>query len=73
MLNSKHLVMVALLEAIVMASAVLRMALPDFGFDLNSPPHLVWLVVTLTLSIAIVVAAGLLSLAGPSLFVKVLS
>ena len=101
----KHLIIVAVLESLVISSAVLRFALPGAGVDLSAPPQLAWFIVTLVLSstavshfvvrssllskkikegenvnderghilsvsIAIVAGAGLLSLAGPSSFVQ---
>lgn len=98
MVPKKSLVILATLEGLVMASAVLRVALTRV--DLTSPPRMIWFAVTLflaaaalahfvvrsaalgprikageaveedqkqlfTISLALLVAAALLSLAGP--------
>lgn len=106
MINSKHLMILAGLEGLVMASAVLRIVLPG-GLDFAHPPTLAWFVATMilaassithfvlrssmlgarmkagenveedrkqimTISVAIVVGAAMLSLAGPSLFAELM-
>lgn len=46
MINNKHLVILAVLEGLVMASTVLRIVLPG-GLDFENPPTLAWFVTTL--------------------------
>ncbi|MDP2272908.1 MAG: hypothetical protein Q8N23_26990 [Archangium sp.] len=101
----RHLLTLAALEGLVMASAVLRLAIPGLGIDFADQRQIIWLVLTLfiaassvayfvmrtarlgpkvaageqvederkqilTVSLAILAAAGLLSLAGPQAFAR---
>jgi len=105
MVPKKSLVILAVIEGIVIASAALRVGLT--GVDLSATPHLIWFIGTITLaaaglaqfvvraaalqprikagepveedrkqiftvSIALLVAAALLSLAGPDAVQKLL-
>lgn len=50
MINKNQLVILAMLEGLVMFSAVGRIAIPGLGLDLANRAHLIWLVVTLMLA-----------------------
>lgn len=106
-MNNRHLLTLAALEGLVMASAVIRVAIPGLGIDLSFQRQVLWLAVTLfiaatsivhfivrnarlgvraaageqvdddrrhilTVSLAILAGAGLLSLAGPGAFARLL-
>lgn len=105
-MNKTHFITVAMLEGLVMTSAIMRIVLPG-GLDFEHPPTLVWFVATIVLaassitfftirnaaltrreqageklederkqmfivSIAIVIAAVMLSAAGPMSFAKLM-
>jgi hypothetical protein len=46
MLNKRNLVVLAIAEGSVIASAALRTQVPSMGVDLSKPLHLAWLVAT---------------------------
>ncbi len=106
-MNNRHLLTLAALEGLVMASAVIRVAIPGLGIDFEDQRQIIWLALTLfiaassvahfvvrtarlgpkvaagepveddrkqilTVSLAILAAAGLLSLAGPQAFARLL-
>lgn len=106
-MNNRHFLMLATLEGLVMASAVIRLAIPGLGIDLGDQRQILWLALTLSIagasvahfvlrtarlraktaageqveedhkqilavSLAILAAAGLLSLAGPQAFARLL-
>ncbi|MDP1822818.1 MAG: hypothetical protein Q8L48_06240 [Archangium sp.] len=107
MIPQRHLLILAVLEGVVMFSAIIRIAIPGLGIDFSRQPQLIWFLATmflsasalsqyvvragrlgprlkageqveeerkqiLVISLAILAAAGLLSLAGPQAFEQLL-
>jgi hypothetical protein len=50
MLPKRNLVILAVLEGLVMFSAIVRMVIPGLGIDFGKQPHLIWFVLTMMLS-----------------------
>lgn len=51
MIPTRHLLLLAVLEGLVIFSAVIRLAIPGLGIDFSQPPQLAWF-------IAVVLIAG---------------